>query len=146
MNNWEIVRNLTPEQRKVIDRLTEEGWEFHDGSWNDHHNGNEYNDVDFQSPNMREKASIDSRAWGEVTEKYLREREAYHAANDWAKDVFHYTSVITNPLAEGLKKHFLKKKSTKFARLFSTSAKFDVKVSPKVKDKPKKIKVLITIE
>ena len=146
MNNWEIVRKLSTAGQEMIARLEKEGWKFSGDHWASNHNGDQYDDVSFQSPRMKKPASIDENRWKEVTEEYLLEREAWHAANDWANDVFHYTSVITNPLTRELSEYFVKKKGVNFSSLYASDVKFDVKISPKLKDKPKKIKVTITIE
>ncbi len=129
----------------MVEGLEKKGWEFKDGSWVSGHNGDEYDDVEFKSPNMEKFASIGERQWKEVTEEYLLEREATHIASEWANNVFSYMSVVINPLAAGLAKHFRKTKNTSFAKLYSSAAEFNIKVSKKVKDKPKKIRVTIEI-
>jgi len=143
--DWKVINKLSHDTRPMIEGLAKRGWQFRDGSWESGHNGDEYDDVEFKSPNMTKFASIAEREWREVTEEYLLEREAGHVGHEWASNVFHYTSVITNPLSGVLAKYFRKKKNASFAPLYSSSAEFKVKISPKIKDKPKKIKITIEI-
>jgi hypothetical protein len=141
-----IYSQLSRASKGVIQSLEKQGWEFLDDSWEYIRKGDEYKDVRFKSPNMRRFASIPERHWKEVSLEYLLEREAHHAANDWASDVFHYTSVVTNPVTKELKEHFLKTKNSKFSPLYASSAEFDVKVSPNIANNtPRKVKVTIEI-
>lgn len=139
-----IYSRLSSTAYDIVRNLESKGWQFEDDYWEDHHKGDPYYDVKFKSPNMKQFASINANAWRELTLEYLLEREAHHAAHDWVKNIFDYSSVISNPVADGLKKHFLKTKSTEFKSLYSTDTKFDVKVKAK-NNKPKKVKVTIEI-
>lgn len=136
---------LTPVAKSAINKLKRQGWIFENYSWEDHHTGVPYDDVKFKSPNMRDFGMIYEYRLNEITEDYLLERDAWHSAHDWAENVFTHTSVIIDPLAEGLEKYFLEKKNTNLKKLYATSAEFVVKISPKIKDSPKKIKVTIEI-
>lgn len=140
----DIYTRLSEKSFNEVDELKNLGWEFRDAYWESGHNGDPYYDVEFKSPNMQKWASIDEGVWSKITKKYLLDREAHHAAHDWSNDIFHYTSVITNPMADGLKKHFLKTKNTNIGKLYSSNAEFNVKVSPMLK-KAKKVKVTIEI-
>jgi len=141
-----IYSCLNRTARRTVQSLEKQGWEFLDASWEYIRNGDEYKDVRFKSPNMKRFARISEHHWKEVTLEYLLEREAHHVANEWVSDVFHYTSVVTNPVTRGLKEHFLKTKNSKFAPLYASSAEFDVKVSPNITNNtPKKVKVTIEI-
>lgn len=131
---------------KLIETLTKEGWKFWISTWEDRHKFNTNVDLNFQSPNMRSPASIHKTYFGELSREYLFEREAFAVALDWADGAFNHKLVIQNPIAEALREYFAKTKDCKFDNVYSTSIDFKVKVSPKDKTKPKKVKVSITIE
>lgn len=144
---------LTPEVEKkhglpsdLIKRCRKIGWEFHMSGWTDRHKSDDYYELKFKSPNMKDFSSIHETYFGELSDSYLLMREAYAVSHDWADGVFNDLSVIQHPIAEELAKFMKKRKSCKFKNLWATDSEFEVKISPKVGNKPKKIKVLITIE
>lgn len=137
-----IIDRLTPEGKKTVSKLINQGWKFEDDYWECHHNGTPYYDVKFKSPQMQELASIGEYDWPKVTEKYLLDREAHHVAYDWARNVFEHSSTMCNPVADVLKKYFLKSKNTKISKLYGSS----VRVVTKIKNNtPKKVKITIEI-
>ena len=131
---------------KLIETLTKEGWKFWVNTWEDKHKFDRHTDLHFQSPNMRSHASIDRTYFGELTREYFFKREAFAVALDWADGAFNDKLVIQNPIAEALREYFAATKDCKLDFVYSTSIDFKVKVNPKEKNKPKKVKVLITIE
>lgn len=131
---------------KLVLKLTVKGWNFWLSTWEDRHKFEEFNELRFQSPNMRNDASIHPSYFGEMSEEYLFEREAFAVSLDWVDGVFNHKLVIQNPISSALREYFKKEKNCEFKNIWSTDVDFDVKISPKKKHLPKKIKVTIEIE
>lgn len=138
------LSQLSKSSRAVVKSLISEGWVFEDRSSTYAQTGESFTEVAFKSPEMEDFGLISECYWKGVTKEYLIARAAGHVAHEWARNVFHYTSVITNPLAEALREHFIKSNSTSFQPLYSTDAEFDIKVKTK-NNKPKQVKVTIEI-
>lgn len=131
---------------EVIKKHKKLGWEFYMTSWTDRHKGDDYYELQFKSPNMKDFSSVASTYFGELSDSYLLMREAFAVAHDWSDGVFNDKSVIQNPISKKLAEVMVKRKDCKFKNLWASGAEFKVNISPKVGNVPKKIKVLITIE
>jgi hypothetical protein len=90
-------------------------------------------------------ASIDHTYFNELTFEEFFGREAFAVAHDWADGLFNHKSAIQNPISEALVKYFTKTKDCKFKNIYTSAIDFKVKVAPKSKNAPKKVKVTIEI-
>ncbi len=130
-------------QSKVIKKLESEGWKFW-CDWTSTDHDDNY-DLQFTTPNMHRnlKGKIHPNQFGEVTEKFLRTKEAEYISYDWLNTIRVYTGGFTSVATRELSKILLKRESPEFKRVFSTPT-YDIKVSPSLKT-PKKVKVTIEI-
>lgn len=130
----------------LLEPMIKAGWKFWLSTWEDRHKNDQYHELNFQSPRMKKHASIHPSFFDELTWKSFEKREAFAVSIDWADNLFHDKSVIQNPLSAALREYFAKTDGCKFSPLYATSIDFKVKVNPKNKTTPKKVKVSITIE
>jgi hypothetical protein len=128
-----------------IQELANNGWEFTKNYWESGHNGDSYNDVKFKSPAMSVSANISEHDWNtHTTKEDLLNREAEAVACGWAKTVEDDLDIF-GPLSKKLKTYFLKRKDCNFGKLGYGASTVTLRISPQVKNKPKKIRVTVEI-
>jgi hypothetical protein len=141
----ELKYRLPEAVREEIQGLADIGWTFTKDYWESGHNGDPYNDVKFQSPAMSKAASIGEYDWNtRITKKELLEREAESVACSWLVLLKHDLDVFS-PATKKLKSYFLKRKSCDFKELKNSQPTVIVKISPKIKSKPNKVRVTVEI-
>ena len=141
----ELKYRLPMAVQDEIQELANSGWSFTKDCWESGHNGDIYNDVKFQSPSMSKAISIGEHDWNNrVNKKDLLEREAEAIAREWIVLLRHDLNIF-DPIVKKLKSHLLKRKNPSFNNLKHSSPHVIVKISPKIKDKPNKVRITVEI-
>lgn len=134
----------------VVQSYRKKRWEFFINTWTDRHKGDEYYELTFKSPTMTEFSTIDGGKEGmyfkDLTEKSMMNHLYRHSAKKWREHLLQYSSKIESSIDEGILNYLKDNEFPRIKKIYDEAMEVNVSVCPKCKDKPKKVKINISIE